>query len=272
MFYKKLKIILFFLIIPSFLFPQNICYVMENFIRPYKNLTQLIDNSLKKSPKYIIKKENFWKINNCSNIIVFGEETTNIVREKFYNENSNFIYTFVVYRNSVENLRKNESLYYLQPDPDYIFKNVKKILKDKKKWLVFYTSNQQKRYLIDAVKFSAFYNIDLNLIYASKKLNLNTLIEKYNYNIFWFIPDPLYFSPYIVEYLLEKLLLLKKCSVGFNSFFYKSGATISFEIDYKYTAIKILKNLKEKKHGYFSFSHKILVNKKSLKYLENDTE
>ena len=251
------------------LFSQNICYVMSNFIRPYKELTDILNKNFKNTT-FIVKAKNFWKIKSCNTVISFGEDTANLVRNKYYSNKKEYAYTFIGFKNSCKKLKKNEQVYFLQPEPDYIFENVKNVIPFANKWLVFYSKDLQKEYIETAIKFSAYYNIEINPVYASKKVNLNKIIEKRDYNLFWFIPDPVYSSTYLISFILEKLIFLKKFSVGFNEFFYNSGATVSFKIDYKKTAELINKNLNSFKSGYFQFKYKILINKKNLRFLKSE--
>ncbi len=272
MFYKKIILILFILFFHFQLNSQNICFVMDSFIRPYKNIIDNLNFSSDFKISYIIKKENFWKVKDCENILVFGEDSINEIRKNFYDKEKNFIYLFAVYRNFINNLKENESLYYLQLDGDIIFLKIKKIIPNAKNWLVFYSGEKQKKYIQNSIKFSAFYKINILPVFAGKNVNLNNYIKSKNYDLFWFIPDNLYSTPYIVNFILEKLIYLKKFSIGFNEFFIKSGATISFKIDYKKTADKIIRNITQKNYGAFPFVHEVLINKKNLRYLLNETK
>ncbi len=267
-----MKFLLFFVF--SFfsisLYSQNICFVMENFVRPYQILIKNFENNFSKNKNFIIKKENFWKIKDCKNVIVFGEDTITLIRKNYYSKEKNFIYLFAIYKNFIPKLKKNESLYYLQPEGEFILNKVKKILPNAKNWIVFYSGNTQKKYIINTIKFSAYYDITIKPIFAGKNINLNDYISKKNYDIFWFIPDNLYSSAYLINFILEKLIFLKKFSIGFNKFFFESGATISFKINYKKTAELIKKNFINKKNGAYSFIHDILINKKNIEYIKND--
>ncbi len=270
MFYKKILIILLIFFTHFQLKSQNICFVMNSYIRPYKNIIDNFNFTTKYKISYIIKKENFWKVKNCDNIFVFGEDSINEVRKNYYDKEKKFIYLFAIYRNFIDNLKENESLYYLQLDGDLIFSKVKKIIPGANNWLVFYSGERQRKYIQDSIKFCAYYDIDIIPVFAGKDVNLNNYIESKDYDLFWFIPDSLYSTPYIVNFIIEKLIYLKKFSIGFNEFFIKSGTTISFKINYKKTADKILKNMKDKKFGAFPFEHEVLINKKNLRYLLNE--
>ncbi len=49
----------------------------------------------------------------------------------------------------------------------------------------------------------------------------------------WFIPDQTVISKALVEYAIKEALLQKKAVVGYNRFFYESGAAVAFALDYE---------------------------------------
>lgn len=49
----------------------------------------------------------------------------------------------------------------------------------------------------------------------------------------WMIPDRTVISESIVQYIIKKALLKKKAVIGYNRFFYKSGAVMAFVFNYK---------------------------------------
>ncbi len=268
---KKIVFIILFLSFSSIAFSKDICFVMEKLIRPYKNLIDNLNEKGLKNVDFIIGKRNYWKVKNYNKIVCFGESSFSTISKKFYSKNKFYIYTFLTF--NLYKPRKNEILFYLQPSPEEILEIIKKFFKNKHKWLSFYSDIPQKNYLLSLKKAFIEDNYSLEIISAQSKINLNEYLEKNqdNYEGFIFIPDPLYSSAYVIEFLIEKLTILKKITIGFNDFFIKAGATFSFKLDYSKTAKSILDVLNGNFNKFsYSFAHKILVNKKNLEFIRKN--
>ena len=61
----------------------------------------------------------------------------------------------------------------------------------------------------------------------------------------WMIPDPTVISKKIVQYVIKALLYHKKGVIGYNAFFLKSGAVLSFEFDYQEIGLQTAQALLE---------------------------
>jgi putative tryptophan/tyrosine transport system substrate-binding protein len=90
----------------------------------------------------------------------------------------------------------------------------------------------------------------------------------------WLIPDRTVISESIAQYIIKQSVLQKMPVVGYNQFFYDSGAAMAFVFDYadlgRQTADLIISALNKQKPGERAPIFKVWLNESVLKKLEID--
>jgi len=80
-----------------------------------------------------------------------------------------------------------------------------------------------------------------------------------------FIPDPTVISTAVIQYIIRKALAHGIAAIGYNRFFFESGAAMSFIIDYKSIGVRVAQQLEGILHGKacrrFAPAYKALVNR-----------
>ena len=100
----------------------------------------------------------------------------------------------------------------------------------------------------------------------------NFLLKSWRkFQILYFVPDPLFSFEAVIKLLLKEALLHYKITCGYNRFFYREGAFISFVFDYRKVgreaARKVDRLLREGHCQEEPAPFEVLINKKVLKFL-----
>jgi putative ABC transport system substrate-binding protein len=78
-------------------------------------------------------------------------------------------------------------------------------------------------------------NVDLVPMIVSSRKDIPFLLEECwdSIDCVWLIPDRTVISESIAQYIIKQAVLKKVPVVGYNQFFYDSGAAMAFVFDYK---------------------------------------
>ncbi|RLB84343.1 MAG: hypothetical protein DRH24_05270 [Deltaproteobacteria bacterium] len=115
---------------------------------------------------------------------------------------------------------------------------------------LLYDPYYNESFYLKAVESAASAGLDIiPLKISSKKHIPKVLNESFGkVDALWFIPDPTIISESIIQYIIKEALLKKIPAIGFNRFFFESGASLVFVFDYEelgaQTAKLVLKILK----------------------------
>ncbi len=116
---------------------------------------------------------------------------------------------------------------------------------------------------------------DMNIVplkVTSKGEIPDVLRENYkNIDALWLIPDRTVISETLVQYIIRESLTYRIPVIGYNRFFYESGAAFTFIFEYeelgRQTAYAAIDFLSEKKCATFAPVHHIWINEKILEKL-----
>ncbi len=92
-----------------------------------------------------------------------------------------------------------------------------------------------QKFYDQACGFCSEKEVDILSLSVSSKTEIPEVLEKH-WNLMdavWMIPDRTVISERIVQYVIRKGIAKKKPVIGFNRFFYESGAVLAFEFDYE---------------------------------------
>jgi len=90
-------------------------------------------------------------------------------------------------------------------------------------------------FFANAVISADFYNLDIVPLAVSSKKDIPTVL-KANWgkiDALWLIPDQTVISESIVQYIIKESLFRETPVIGYNQFFYESGAALAFVFDYR---------------------------------------
>ena len=108
---------------------------------------------------------------------------------------------------------------------------------------------------------------------VSSKKDIPQVLQKYWSKIdsLWIIPDRTVVSESIIQYIIKEAVLNKIPVIGYNRFFYESGAALAFVFDYKKigreTAKLALKSIAEKRSLKEDPEFKTLTNSRIIQKL-----
>lgn len=91
-----------------------------------------------------------------------------------------------------------------------------------------------------AMKFASAYSLVIVPLEVRAKSELSGVLEEHwsRVDALWMIPDPTVISERIVQYIIRQAISEGKPVIGFNRFFYESGAVVSFEFDYQQLGVQ----------------------------------
>lgn len=104
----------------------------------------------------------------------------------------------------------------------------------KKLGLVYDPANNQE-FFDEAEKAALLFDIEIIPLKVSERRNIPAALKSgYGFiDGFWLIPDRTVISESIIQYIIKEALLRKIPTIGFNKFFYESGAVLAFVFDYR---------------------------------------
>ena len=256
---KKFKFLIVFIVIfyslPLFSEDNNTCFIISKKIRPYiEMLNGFSEVSKNKSELFDLSKEKIDRndLVKCSFLISSGTNANNFLKN--IKNNSKKIYTFFIYKNESSKYFTDNSSFgiYLYPEPENLLKYYLK--NGINNIFVLYSENKVEQYLVNAKNF--FINYNINLFY--KKINdfkqFDKIILKQKISNLWILPDQLYSSKNILDYIISKSAIYNINIIGFNRYFYELGAKYSIIVNYKAIG-KIIYNILSEK-----FNTKHLIN------------
>ncbi len=86
----------------------------------------------------------------------------------------------------------------------------------------------------EAVLASESFNLKIIPLEVSSKKDIPAVLKTHwgNVDAIWMIPDQTVISESIVQYIIKEALFKEKPVIGYNRFFYESGAALAFVFDY----------------------------------------
>ncbi|MCU0598116.1 MAG: hypothetical protein MUE70_02525 [Desulfobacterales bacterium] len=99
---------------------------------------------------------------------------------------------------------------------------------------IFYDPANNEQFVLDAVASAANMGISIVPLQVSSMKEIPPLLEKAlaSVDCIWLIPDKTVISESIAQYMIKQGIIKRIPVVGYNQFFYESGAAMSFVFDY----------------------------------------
>ncbi|HMA86532.1 MAG TPA: ABC transporter substrate binding protein, partial [Desulfosalsimonadaceae bacterium] len=147
-------------------------------------------------------------------------------------------------------------------------------LPDARRIGIFYDPQFNAGFFAQADRAAHLQGIQLVPLQASSKKDIpegfSSSVQKLD--AIWLIPDRTVISESIAQYIIKQSILQGAPVVGYNQFFYESGATTAFVFDYaalgRQTARMAIKRLEEGKCRYQVPEFEVWINQSVYKKLE----
>ncbi|GEM_PF-4282152 len=234
---NRLLIILFLfshLYFPN-LYAQEICFLLSKSIRPYMEMVNTFKEHSDIKSRILnlddskIKKDDF---NSCNVVVASGSKANYLVKDMKLPQKK--IFTFSIYINEAELFISDNNSYtiFLYPEYHQLAQFFRK--KGINKIYAPYSDSNTTDFLLKGNDISEKYQ-DLN-IKVEKIHNIDSLvsaIKTHKYKYLWVLPDKIYSSKEIIDYIIEQATLNQVKVIGFNNYFLEGGAYYSVIVDYK---------------------------------------
>ena len=235
---KNFKIFLVFFVIifslPLFAEDKNTCFILSRKIKPYiEMLNGFTEVSKYKTDVFDLSKDRIDdnSLKKCDVLVSAGTNANNFLKKEKISTLK--IYTFFIYKNESNNyLSDNESFgIFLYPEPEnlinfYIKNKIKKIF-------ALYSEDKVGKYLTVAKEVFSNYNIKVTIKKINYFKDIDRIILNNEVENLWILPDKLYSSKNIIDYIITKAAIYNVKVIGFNRYFYDVGAKYSIVVDYR---------------------------------------
>jgi putative ABC transport system substrate-binding protein len=98
---------------------------------------------------------------------------------------------------------------------------------------LLYDPKNNEPFFKQAFEISQRYNIVLIPLKADSPKDISFILKDNAAEALWLIPDRTIISESVIQYIIKEALLKKIPVIGYNRFFYESGAALSFVFDYE---------------------------------------
>jgi len=98
---------------------------------------------------------------------------------------------------------------------------------------LLYDPKNNEPFFKQAFEISQRYNIDLIPLKADSPKDISSILKDNSAEALWLIPDRTIISESVIQYIIKEALFKKLPVIGYNRFFYESGAALSFVFDYE---------------------------------------
>lgn len=136
---------------------------------------------------------------------------------------------------------------------------------------VLFDPDENQSFIQQAMAASLFSSIEIIPLRVSSSTQVPDVLEENwgRIDSLWLIPDQTVISQTMVEYIVKEALFQKKPVVGYNRFFFDSGAAVAFALDFedigRQTAEMALNKLHGLPCGQTVPSYQVLINHKVLR-------
>ncbi len=233
---EKLFFLIFIFNILAFpnLYSDETCFILSRKLKPYIEMVNGFSEKYKGSVRIfdISKNKNINSSLSSCNIIVAAGNNANVLLKNYRSKGKLKIFTFLIYKNEAKDFVTDNKSFaiYLYPPPEKIIKFFKR---DNITSLIAPYSNKRAGiYLKKAYNILKKNNIYLNFFKIDSFNNFEKVLNKNKGATLWILPDSLYSSVEVINYLIEKCTLFKVNTIGYNKYFYNAGATYSIVVDY----------------------------------------
>ncbi|MBF0467796.1 MAG: hypothetical protein HQK61_02770 [Desulfamplus sp.] len=122
---------------------------------------------------------------------------------------------------------------------------IKKVFPSVRKMGILFDPDNNSDWFQSAKDHGVFNEINTVPIYIKEQHDVNSLHQDENSDVdaLLFIPDKTVSSPTIISHIIKQSIARRIPVIGYNSFFHKSGAALSFILDYKIIGVQMAQKI-----------------------------
>lgn len=150
-----------------------------------------------------------------------------------------YIYSLIVYPESLKTNKKFSCGIYLPLPPDQILSVIQEKIPQIKKIVIPFSSSEGKHYVKNIISIGEKKHFKIIPLAFHHKDILSLLNQMWaDFDAILFIPDPIFSSETIIKFFIQQAIMHKKAVIGYNRFFLEQGALLCFIVDFKKTGVK----------------------------------
>lgn len=174
------------------------------------------------------------KENKADLLVAIGPEAAAFVWDRFEKADFSKIYSIILNPEKVIGDIESAIGIALNIPPDDQLKLIHQSLASVTRIGVFFDPEHNSDFFAAASTAAFEMNIDLVPLSVNSKKDIPFLLEECwdSIDCIWLIPDRTVISESIAQYIIKQAVLKKVPVVGYNQFFYDSGAAMAFVFDY----------------------------------------
>ena len=263
---------------------QNVAIVVPAHLRPYMEFVDGLKKSIKNPVTMLFLDKNISYVKNKVTsrhwdvVVGVGYKSISFLDRLNINA-TNFIYAMIVYPEDIPKNSKFKCGVYLVIPPEFILSTISTKFNNIKTILIPVSSKEAINYAKKIKDVSKHFNINTLIVGARHALPLlekTNVVEQINkqwnkFDAILFVPDPIFSSREIANFIIEQSILHKKAVIGYNKFFMDNGAIMCFLVNFKKTGAvtgNLIKNILKNHICIPTCSaYNIEINQEVLKYI-----
>ncbi|MCP4352023.1 MAG: hypothetical protein GY795_41700 [Desulfobacterales bacterium] len=172
---------------------------------------------------------------NFSLFIAVGPEASRFIWTEFYDQNTPMLFTIVLNPEKVVGQAEQSCGISLNIPVKMQIREIARTLPDSKRIGLMYDAEYNDLFFKEASEYALELGLKIVPLQVSSKKEIPLALKKNWNNIdsLWLIPDRTVISESIIHYIIKQALLKKMPVIGYNLFFYESGAALAFVFDYE---------------------------------------
>ncbi len=150
-------------------------------------------------------------------------------------------------------------------------RDMAQVLDGMKRLGILYDPSLNQAFVNEAARQAGFSGLEVVPLQVSSSRQIPGVLEEKwpSIDALWLIPDQTVISQTLVEYIIREALFQKKPVVGYNRFFYDSGAALAFALDFedigRQTAKLVIDHLSGLSCTELIPSYQVLVNHRVMR-------
>ncbi|MDA8404592.1 MAG: ABC transporter substrate binding protein [Desulfobacteraceae bacterium] len=207
-------------------------------------------------------------------VAAIGPEAAALVWRSFPGDSPPRIYSLILNPEKVIGVRDRDAGISLNIPPKVQLQMIHQGLPSLRRIGIFYDPANNRDFYDKAAAAALEMAVELVPMVVAERKDIPFLLQECVDSLdgVWLIPDRTVISESIAQYIIKQSVLRKMPVIGYNQFFYDSGAALAFVFDYaelgRQTAGLIIDALNKKKFGARTPVFKVWLNEAVLKKLE----
>ncbi len=248
--------LLLLLILPVFIRPltgqaethTSIAVIVSLNIKPYAEAVEGIQSALHESSvrsavffleNYPERQREILKAkilrDGFSSLVAVGPEASRFIWSEFRDQNMRLIYTMVLHPRQLPEAPDSPCGVSMSIPPDIQLAEIAKIFPNIRRVGLLFDPQYNHDFFEVASAYEGSSSFSLLPLEVFSRKEIPQVLEKNweKVDCLWMIPDRTIISESVIAYIIKEALLRKIPVIGYNRFFWESGAVMNFIFDYK---------------------------------------